>query len=164
MEKSTCLSGCRHHISDREIKMLFPEPDYNHIKFLPAPQGIELQEQEEHFQPIGEGHYIAALNADIPYAFTIGAVTFAGVLYIRGKNTYTDGAFGGVVIGIYHIDKHNTHIRLDGIGVRAHLLIDFQKKHAVAWIETLGVECCGYRNWGKCDVWNTSDQVIIGSW
>jgi hypothetical protein len=164
MDKAVCKTDCEHPSQDMSIRLAFPDPDYSTIEFLPAPSGLDVQKAA---QSLGLNHYVAALNANIPYAFTIGAVTFAGMLYIRGddgRDSYTDGAFGGAVNGGYHIDRNRAHVRLDGTGVRAHILIDFERRHAVGWIDTFGFRCCGYRNWGKCDTWYASNQVVIGSW
>lgn len=164
MNDPICETNCEHSWNDMEIKLDFPEPDYSHIQFLPSPEGLQTIAPAK---SLGENHYLAPLDSNIPYAFTIGAVTFVGVLYIRGdrgRDSYTDGVVGGVVNCIYHLDKDKAKVRCDGLGIRAHLLIDFQRKHAVGWIDTLGVRCCGYRNWGKCDTWNASNQVVLGSW
>jgi hypothetical protein len=164
MDKTVCTTDCEHPSQDMGIRLGFPDPDYSCIQFLPAPSGLPVKKG---MKAIGPNHYVAELDANIPYAFTIGAVTFAGMLYIRGNDgldSYTDGAFGGAVDGAYHIDRHKVEVRLDGVGVRGHVLIDFDRRHAVGWIDTFGFKCCGYRNWGKCDTWNASNQVVIGSW
>jgi hypothetical protein len=164
MTQQHCGTDCQHSFDDMEVRLEHPAPDYSFIDFLPAPVGIATKVPNPSY---ASNHYTVTENADIPYAFSIGAVTFAGMLYIRGNNgrdTYTDGAFAGAVNGIYHLDRHRVHVRGDGVGIRAHVLVDFDRKHAVAWVETLGVRCCGYRNWGKCDTWNASRQVVIASW
>ncbi|MBL8892355.1 MAG: hypothetical protein JNL67_20435 [Planctomycetaceae bacterium] len=164
MNHQTCATDCQHTLGEMDVRFEHPAPDYSAIDFLPAPAGLNTIVPA---RDLGNNYYIAPANADIPYAFSIGAVTFAGMLYIRGsdgRDTYTDGGFAGAVNGVYHLDRHNVHVRGDGVGIRAHILIDFGRKHAVAWIETLGLKCCGYRNWGKCDTWNSSRQVVIASW
>lgn len=164
-DKTVCSTDCDHPLQDMDIRLDFPDPDYAHIQFLPAPSGLNVLALAD---PIGLNHYLAPLGADIPYAFTIGAVTFAGMFYIRGNNgidSYTDGVVAGVIIPTdYHIDRNRVQVNFESVGIRAHLLLDFQRKHCVAWIDTLGFRCCGYRNWGKCDTWNASDQVVIASW
>ena len=164
MASQACTTDCQHVLNEMDVRFDHPDPDYAFIDFLPAPDGVNTVAPSPNH---GNNHYIAPMNADIPYAFSIGAVSFAGMLYIRGNNgsdSYTDGAFVGAVTGSYHLDRHNVHVRGNGVGIRAHLLIDFDRRHAVAWIETLGLKCCGYRNWGKCDTWNSSRQVVIASW
>jgi hypothetical protein len=46
----------------------------------------------------------------IPYAFVTGGVNVAGVFYLKEKveDSYTDGAFIGVVVGTYRLDRRRT--------------------------------------------------------
>ena len=65
----------------------------------------------------------------IPYAFSIGAVTIVGTLYLRDplENSYTDGVIAGAVNGTYHIDRDNTEACATGI-VKLCIRIDFGDK------------------------------------
>jgi hypothetical protein len=51
----------------------------------------------------------------IPYAFTVGPESIVGVLYLTDplEDSYTDGAFSGIVNGTYHIDKDQTEACAD---------------------------------------------------
>ena len=67
----------------------------------------------------------------VPYAFTLGAVNIAGILYYdtaSPENSYTDGAFVGVVVGSYHIDKNDAEACADNGLVKVCIMIDFGKK------------------------------------
>lgn len=142
----------------------FPDPDYAQTKFVPPPPDIVVADND---RPVHADHWIAPLGADVPYAFTIGAVTFIGVLYIRGKqgvDTYTRGAVGGVLNCTYDLNREKATIKCPGVGVKGYIVLDFQKKHCVAWTETIGTRCCGYRNWSKCEEWYSSRQVVLASW
>lgn len=57
-------------------------------------------------------HFRNRNNVPVPYALTIGAVSFIGILYLKDpiEDTYTDGGFFGAVNGTYHIDKDDTEV------------------------------------------------------
>ncbi len=172
MNKATICSGnaqhqegeCTHLFNEMAFSQ-FPEPDYPNIEFIGPPNGVTPIIPETSHNP---NHWLAAEGADVPYAFTIGAVTIIGVLYIRGSggiDTYTSGVIGGVLDCTYdHVNRNRATFKCPGVGVKGYIVLDFQKKHCVAWTETLGTRCCGYRNWGKCEEWYTSNQVILASW
>src|SRR4051812_42321860 len=98
----TCGTDCEHPSRDMDFRVL-PPPDYSHIHFLPAPPGVATRPVAN---SLGRNYFLADYGADIPYAFTIGAVSFGGMLYIRGDDgadSYTDGVMAGVLDCLYHI-------------------------------------------------------------
>lgn len=83
--------------------------------------------------PSIEGEVQAEATIPIPYAFPLGAVNIAGVLYIRTpvENSYTDGAIIGVVNCTYRLDKNKTDLSCkDPTGriLKINLRLDFGRK------------------------------------
>src|SRR5437868_7020122 len=95
-------------------------------------------------------------GANLPYAFTVGVETFAGMLYIRDplENSYTDGYFAGVVTGNYHLDKENGEVCADNGLIKACIRLD------IAGRALFGQVC--YRK--PFDGWDCSDWKRIISW
>ena len=158
-----CKDECLHEFNDMNFRLM-PAPDYKNIDFLSVPNGIKARPNTS---SLGNNHWIANIGADVPYSFTIGAVTFLGVLYIRGnsgQDSYTRGVMGGIINCYYDIKRDKANTVYTGVGIKAHLLFDFQNRHCVGWTETLGTRCVGFRNWGKVDHWYSSRPVIIASW
>jgi hypothetical protein len=88
----------------------------------------------------------------IPYAFTIGAVNFAGVFYLDTsavEESFTDGAFIGAVVGTYHIDKDDAEACADNNLLKACIKIDFGAKKLFGRLCTRritgGWDCGGWR-------------------
>jgi hypothetical protein len=154
---------CTHFLNHMAFSEL-PPPDYANIDFIgPPPDVTPIPVRDARHLNI----WIAPAGADVPYAFSIGAVTFIGVLYIRGTSgvdTHTSGVIGGVLNCSYDLNRNRATFRCPGVGVKGIIVLDFQQKHCVAWTETLGTRCCGYRNIGKCEEWYSSRQVILASW
>lgn len=62
-DKTVCSTDCGHLLQDMDIRLDFPDPDYTHIQFLPAPPELDVCLLDD---PIGLNHYLAPLGADIP--------------------------------------------------------------------------------------------------
>ena len=89
------------------------------------PQAIKVGNLE-----LNVTHHDIAANVPIPYTFTIGAVTFAGTLYLRDpiQNSYTDGVWVGVIDGTYHLDQHNGEACADNGLLKACIKLDLSGK------------------------------------
>jgi hypothetical protein len=92
----------------------------------------------------------------IPYTFTIGAVTFAGTLYLRDPLTdsYTDGFFAGVVAGTYHLAKDHSEVCGNNGLLQACIKLDINHKKLYGRICTRNIR-------GK---WDCGDWQEIASW
>jgi hypothetical protein len=66
----------------------------------------------------------------IPYAITLGGVNIAGILYLADpiEDSYTDGAFIGVVIGTYHLAKDHLEACADNGLLRVCVKIDLENR------------------------------------
>jgi hypothetical protein len=86
----------------------------------------------------------------IPYTIALGGVNVLGVFYLTDpvENSYTDGAFVGVVVGSYHLDKHNLEACADNGLIRVCVRIDFP--HRKLYGRACHREITGH--W-KCDNW-----------
>jgi hypothetical protein len=95
-------------------------------------------------------------SVPIPYAFSIGAVTILGTLYLRDplENTYTDGVLVGAVNGTYHIDKDNAEACATGV-VKVCLRIKFDER-------VLEARICSPRLWPPG--WDCHGWKRIASW
>ena len=91
--------------------------------------------------------------ASIPYAVTLGAVNFGGVLYLLDpvEDSFTDGAFVGVVIGTYHIDKNNTMACADSGLLKACIRIDFAERKIQGRLSTRSLDG-GWDDGGWSDI------------
>ncbi|MGE0133488.1 MAG: hypothetical protein AB7U82_35885 [Blastocatellales bacterium] len=88
----------------------------------------------------------------IPYAFTIGAVTIAGILELRDpiENSTTAGAFAGIVFGTYNLSKQAADASANNGVVRVDVRIDFSSTKIQA-------RYCN-RRWNgswRCSDWET---------
>ena len=98
-----------------------------------------------------------AKQVGIPYFFTLGAVTIAGMLYLKDpvEDSFTDGAFAGVVVGTYRIDKNNTEACSDNGLFKICVKIDFPGK-------TLSGRICTRKLFGGG--WDCPGWTKILSW
>lgn len=101
-------------------------------------------------------HADAKIDAAIPYFFSLGAISVAGVLYLRDpiENSYTDGAFAGVVTGTYHLDRNNPEACVDNGLLKACIMVDFAARKVRGRL-------CSRRPF---DGWDCSDWHDILSW
>jgi len=88
----------------------------------------------------------------IPYAFVLGAVNIIGVLYIKDpvKDSYTQGAFAGVVFGTYKINRKKPEACADNLLVKVCIRFDFGKTRLQGKLCT--------RKWNgkwRCGKWKT---------
>lgn len=87
----------------------------------------------------------------VPYAVTLGAVNFAGILYLKDplESSYTDGAFIGAVSGTYHIDKDDAEACADNGLLKACIKISFAENKLFGRICTRnftgGWDCGGWK-------------------
>lgn len=75
--------------------------------------------------------YGSLTTIPIPYALTLGGVNIAGIFYLKPdsiEDSYTDGAFIGVVVGTYHLDKNNVEACADNGLLKACVKIDIGAK------------------------------------
>ena len=92
----------------------------------------------------------------VPYAVTLGAVNIAGVLYLENpiENSYSDGAFIGVVVGTYHIDKNHAEASADNGILKVSVKLDFAGSKLYGRL-------CTRKPFGG---WDCSDWEEIASW
>lgn len=95
----------------------------------------------------------------IPYAFVLGGVNVAGVLYLEDpvENSSTDGAAVGAIVGIYHLDQSHATVRLyDPTNNILRLELALSIKDG-----TLNARLCN-RKWNGR--WNCSGWKTVASW
>jgi hypothetical protein len=97
-----------------------------------------------------------SVQAGIPYAFTIGAVTIVGTLYLNSpiENSFTDGVFAGTIIGTYHVDKNHIEACSDNGLLRVCIQIDVRGRKLRGRLST--------RNWHGG--WDDGDWKDIIHW
>jgi hypothetical protein len=100
-----------------------------------------------------------AITIPIPYAFPLGAVNIAGVIYLRdpAEDSYTEGAIIGVVNGTYKLDKSKTSATFydpTGALVKVELKLEFTPGRLKGRI-------CNRTFTGG---WNCSGWTTLASW
>ncbi len=101
----------------------------------------------------------AAVTVPIPYAFVLGAVNVAGIVYLRDpvEDSYTEGALVGVVSGTYKLDKSKTSATFydpTGTLIKVELRADFGDKCLMGRI-------CNRTFTGG---WSCTDWTTLASW
>lgn len=95
----------------------------------------------------------------IPYAVVLGGVNIVGVFYLNDpvENSYTDGAAVGAIIGIYHLDKNKTEVKLydptENL-LRLDIILSFTERFLKARV-------CSRTFTGG---WSCSDYATLASW
>lgn len=90
----------------------------------------------------------------IPYFFTIGAVTIAGLLKLDKddiENSSTQGGFAGIVFGTYDLNKNNLQADATNGLIKVAIRLDLERKN-------LEAQYCN-RRWNGD--WRCSDWVKI---
>lgn len=93
-------------------------------------------------------------GVEIPYAFTIGAVTIAGMLYLKQppEDTYTKGVVFGAVNGTYELSKDNTNVTLydpTTIALKVDIKLEINNRRII------GRACVGTFTGWSCSDWYT---------
>lgn len=99
-------------------------------------------------------HSSKGVVLSIPYALTLGAVNVAGTLYVADpiNDSFTDGAFVGVVVGTYHIDKNNIEACSDNGLIKVCVKLDFSARKLQGRLCTRNVFGGGWDCGGWSDI------------
>lgn len=100
----------------------------------------------------------------IPYAFVLLGVNFAGYVGVNTaspQDTYTEGAFAGLVVCEYFLNRNGSEVCCTGVGLRACINLDIPGKNLRGSVYYRKIKCRGF----KCDaVWDKAGEEILASW
>lgn len=102
----------------------------------------------------------------IPYAFVLLGVNFAGYVGVNTSDpqeTYTEGAFAGLVVCKYFLNRNGSEVCCNGVGIRACINLDIPNKTLKGSIYYRKIKCGGFPP--TCDaVWEQAGEETLASW
>lgn len=102
----------------------------------------------------------------IPYAITLLGVNFAGYVGINTNSpadSYTEGAFAGLVVDTYFINRRHVQVCSSGVGIKACVKIDLQKSKLIGKIYYRKIRCDAWPP--SCSgVWEKAIEETLASW
>lgn len=100
----------------------------------------------------------------VPYAFVLVGVNFAGYIGVNTSNpqdTYTEGAFAGLVVCRYFLNRNGSEVCCNGVGIRACINLDIPGKKLRGSVYYRKIDC----NLSGCRaVWDKVGEETLASW
>jgi hypothetical protein len=100
----------------------------------------------------------------VPYAFVLGGVNFAGYVGVNTTNpqdTYTEGAFAGLVVCDYFLNRNRSEVCCNGVGIRACINLDISSKKLIGSAYYRKINC----DFSGCSAkWASVGEETLASW